>query len=482
MNELIVRQLANSSDWSAFKLGDLSEAIRSLVVLTLKGPVDPEVVDYWRGRCDSEIDFLVYSFALVDVRGAADDPAREVDELVHEWAPNPLGITSKRNLLPVYLNTYFFKYIASVELPKLHGAMTNSGLTPEQCIDFYITHLLYGGVVEENPGVFFTYEQIPGIDPGRVSALQQIRNDLVRDIGQIGTEQFASLLYDLRSPFWPSTAADAQDLTPVFKSVFLLMTYYVGSNYRRLHDAVTTLLAVDTAEFRNTFFQNLPSIIQHHGGLLPQISSEAILDEVKAVATDARKSSVSTSARVEVHGSTQGGFINPSCCPASVTNHTRFSQQTATDDDDRMGTMTPMQQRLIDLAIQARGKKSRPEALSLMDELSLNSYYNFENGKVWPQSANLRKIEEALSLTPGIMTELAGSGQDPQTVTLEVLRGERPLAPRALSGFTDEELLLELIHRFRDKQKEIGRLSALVAGSRDEGMLHHGGDESGGEQ
>lgn len=68
-----------------------------------------------------------------------------------------------------------------------------------------------------------------------------------------------------------------------------------------------------------------------------------------------------------------------------------------------------MQQRLIDLAIQARGKKSRPEALSLMDELSLNSYYNFENGKVWPQSANLRKIEEALSLTPGIMTELAGS-------------------------------------------------------------------------
>lgn len=310
MNERIARQLATSNDWSAFKLGDLSEAIRSLVILTLNGPADPEIVEYWRGRCDSEIDFLVYSFALVDVRGATDDPAREVDELVREWAPNPLGITSRRNLLPVYLNTYFFKYVASVELPKLQVAMTNPGLTPEQCIDFYITHLLYGGVVEENPGVFFTYEQIPGIDPGRVSALQQIRNALARDIGQIGTERFASLIDDMRSPFGRASAADAQDLAPVFKSVFLLMTYYVGSNYRRLHDAVTTLLAVDMAEFRNAFFQNLPSIIQHRGGLLPQISLEATLDEVKAVTTDARKSPASSSARVEVFGSTQGGFVN----------------------------------------------------------------------------------------------------------------------------------------------------------------------------
>lgn len=310
MNELIARQLATSRDWSDFVLGDLSEAVRSLVILTLDGPADSEVIDYWRGRCDAEIDFLVYSFALVDVHGAEDNPAKGIDELVRKWESKSLGITSKKNLLTVYLNTYFFKYIASVELPKLQVAMTNPGLVPEQCIDFYITHLLYAGVVEENPGVFFTYEQIPGIDPGRVLSLQKIRKDLTRDIERIGTERFASLVDDLRSPFGRVSAADEQDLTSVFKSVFLLMTYYVGSNYRRVHDAVTSLLAVDMAEFRSIYFQNLPSVIRHHGGLLPQISPEATFAEMKTGARGERKPPASTSARVEIHGSTQGGFVN----------------------------------------------------------------------------------------------------------------------------------------------------------------------------
>lgn len=279
MDEHLAGRLVSAPDWSGFRLGDLSEGLRSLALLTLAGPINDETVAYWNGRCDAEIDFLVYSFALVDLAGAHEDSSKAFDQLVREWSPLPLTLTSRRNLLPVYLNTYFFKYIASVELPRLQVALTNPGLTPDQCIDFYITYLLYSDVVEENPGQFFTYEQIPGVSPSRVAALQQVRAELASSFAQFEPDRFASVVESLRNPFGRIADDDIEKLLPVFRCIFLLMTYYVGSNYRRVHDAVTTLLSIEMADFRSAFFETLPSIIQHRGGLLPQISVEATLAE-----------------------------------------------------------------------------------------------------------------------------------------------------------------------------------------------------------
>lgn len=272
-----VVKFANSQSWSGYTVNDLREALRSLILLTLKGPADPETVAYWRGRCDAELDFLVYSLALVDVRGADDDPDKDVGHLVQEWASLPLSVTSRQNLLPVYLNTYFFKYIAAVELPKLQVASTNPQLTLQEGIDFYITHLLYTAVVEENPGTFFTYEQIPGVDAQRIAALHQVRDDLVTSLRRLGPDRLESLIGQMKTPFGRTSPADAELLVPVFRSLFLLMTYYVGSNYRRVHDAVTQLLGVDMAGFRTAFFEQLPTIIRLQGSLVPQISVEATL-------------------------------------------------------------------------------------------------------------------------------------------------------------------------------------------------------------
>lgn len=276
-------RLISDADWSGYRLGDLRAALRSLITLTLEiaGPVPDQTLDYWRGRCDPEIDFLVHSFALLDVRSAHDDPSKGVDELVRQWGTLPLSRTSKQNLLPVYLNTYFFKFIAAVELPKLQLASTSPGLTLEQCVDFYITHLLYNEFTAANPGLFVTYEQIiPRVDPGRVAALQRIRGDLVAALTRIDTARLPALISELKGPYGSVSPADAQALEPVFRSLFLLMTYYVGSDYRRVHDAVTTLLDVGMADVRNAFFESLPTIIQRRGALIPQISIEATLADL----------------------------------------------------------------------------------------------------------------------------------------------------------------------------------------------------------
>ena len=293
MNQQITMQFGRNHEWSNFRVGDLRESLRSLLVMTLEGAVDQEKIDYWRDKCDAQIDFLVYSLACAE--GASDDPSNEIDELVTQWSNRSLTLTSRVNLLPIYLSTYFFKYISSVELPKLQVALSNPQLTQIQCIDFYITQALYGAVVEENPGVFFTYEQIPGIGANRIAALRQIRADLVESLDQIGAHRLPALIDSLRDQSAEISNNDIEKLIPVFKSLFLLMTYYVGSSYRRVHDAVTTLLSVDMADFRNIFFQHLSSIIRHRGGLLPQISVEATNTEEKTYSGPSRMSATDAS-------------------------------------------------------------------------------------------------------------------------------------------------------------------------------------------
>lgn len=124
---------------------------------------------------------------------------------------------------------------------------------------------------------------------------------------------------------------------------------------------------------------------------------------------------------------------------------------------------TPMQRKITQLAEQARGKRSRPEVVPLLG-MSLGTYFNFEAGRVWPQAANLRKIEDAYGWQPGILTQLVGSDLDPAVVTLETLRegvGAAPAVSRA-AELSLEELLAELVRRMGNLQDENSELRETV--------------------
>lgn len=67
---------------------------------------------------------------------------------------------------------------------------------------------------------------------------------------------------------------NAQKVALVFKPLFLLTTFDVGNDYRRVHEAVKTCLVVATTESRSDFF-GAPAV--HHqaeGQLKPQASKE----------------------------------------------------------------------------------------------------------------------------------------------------------------------------------------------------------------
>jgi hypothetical protein len=118
---------------------------------------------------------------------------------------------------------------------------------------------------------------------------------------------------------------------------------------------------------------------------------------------------------------------------------------------------TAMQRKITQLAIQARGTRSRPEIVQILDGMSLNSYYNFENNRVWPQAGNLRKIENAYGWQSGILTELTAADIDPDTVTIETLEhglGSVRKAVSRASQLSDEELMFELMRRITTLREE----------------------------
>ncbi|NKX56408.1 hypothetical protein [Arthrobacter mobilis] len=109
------------------------------------------------------------------------------------------------------------------------------------------------------------------------------------------------------------------------------------------------------------------------------------------------------------------------------------------------------------LAVSARDRRTRPELLPLLDGMPLNSYYNFESGKVWPQSKNLRRIEKAFGWKHNILTDLVDSGIDPESLTLEYLeRGYAATEEPAQKAFelTLKDLMAELNDRVDQLTKE----------------------------
>ena len=235
------RDLVRSDDWSAHTVGELYDALLESTASTLpdaaegrRGEMAP-----WIEACRPNIEFLMYLYC--DPLGTYPEDA-PIAALLDRCRDERLSPSAKQRLFSLYLNTYLYKYIRA-EYADLEGFIeANPTLPRPQVVDHFITTLVYHGIAEANPGKFLGFEVVPGIPEGRKQAFRDMRSDILQ-------------------------ALDSGNDALLFRSVFLLMTYFAGSAHRCVHNAVTTLLGVDMGEFRELFFAQLPRIIEDEGAI-----------------------------------------------------------------------------------------------------------------------------------------------------------------------------------------------------------------------
>ncbi|MCL3836895.1 hypothetical protein [Aeromicrobium duanguangcaii] len=270
MDRANVERFIRLEDWSILTLGELRRALRDLTLLTLVEPVSAETRAYWDGRCDEKIDALLSWMMTSSDPRCVDDPTLSTAEVLDRWSQLTLTPISKARLKHVYMRAYFFGFMAAVELPHLARWVTRSGVQLEVCIDAYITTLVYNeyeSVVIER---LVTYESIPDISLQRVVQLKDIRNQMLSAIDRMDRDGFATAVADLGRPELRVLSGDPR-LGPVIESVFVLMTYFVGTDYRRVHDAVTSIVSTQMADFRQEFVADIPDFIDLRGSVEPVI-------------------------------------------------------------------------------------------------------------------------------------------------------------------------------------------------------------------
>lgn len=238
----VAESLMGLEDWSGYSVGDLYDALLEMTYSTLPDAVqvgDQDARRFWTSACKPNIDFLLYMYC--DPLGAWPEN-RPVSECVERSRGMQLGRSSGHSLLVYYFNVYFYKYI-SMEISRLNKIATvNSDMTFEMAVKHFITTLVYEGIGEEYPGTYLGYDEMAFVPAGRKQAFAAVAEDIC-------------------------AAHRSGDEVLMFRSVFYLMTYFAGSSYRRVHDAVTTLLGIDMASFRGQFYENLPRIVRDKGSV-----------------------------------------------------------------------------------------------------------------------------------------------------------------------------------------------------------------------
>ncbi|MEZ2373083.1 hypothetical protein [Arthrobacter sp. RCC_34] len=109
--------------------------------------------------------------------------------------------------------------------------------------------------------------------------------------------------------------------------------------------------------------------------------------------------------------------------------------------------------RIRALAISARGTRTR-EQLIQDSPVNMSTYADFETGKRWPRAVTLRRIEELLGWKSGVIDEAMASGIEPELLELEHMAGGKTMSstPRTLRGYSDMELLSELVRRTSERE------------------------------
>lgn len=240
---LTAMDFMKSEDWSRRTVGELHDALLESTYSTLPDAVQGRASDakrFWMVSCKPNIDYLLYMYC--DPLGTW-PMEKTIAECVNNHRLKRLNKGAKRALFVYYFNAYLYKYI-SIELGTIEQIVSSStGMTYEMAVEHFITTLLYPGIDDAHPGQYLGFERMEFIPEGRKQSLRADARDLC-------------------------VAHNSADVDGMYRTMFLLMTYYAGSVHRRVHDAMTTILGIDMVAFRGLFFENLSNIIDKKGAVM----------------------------------------------------------------------------------------------------------------------------------------------------------------------------------------------------------------------
>lgn len=244
-------EFALKDDWTGYYFRDFRIALEN-ALLTTQPAVSPGddlsqynfIIDW----CKSSTDYALYSFGGVNFP-FIDRDDWSIDDFLKEIDMYQLYKDSKRNLLTAYIFVYLYKYIKEVEIKRLQGIIErHPHFSTSLNVDFFITQMLFAETLADyssmNSGAGITYSDIVDADvpQSRKEALQEISASIVE-------------------------ALELSDERALFENIFMLMTYFVGSPYRRVHHAVVALLNIDMGTFRQFFYEHLDGVIKQKGGI-----------------------------------------------------------------------------------------------------------------------------------------------------------------------------------------------------------------------
>ena len=236
------QQFQSKSDWTGLTPKELRVALEGTIIAAAYANVPQSQHAECLAFHEDQTDFAMYAMVFTCFP-FSDNPEWSLKEALRHVENQTFEKNSKRNCFVGYLNMYFYKYIHDVELHDLQMLlMLNEGLSLNDGIDFFITKMLYPRLIEANPGMLVTYHMLSDVPESRIQSLNQISREM-------------------------QTAYQKNDQVALFKNIYFLMTNFAGTAYRAVHRAVLSLLAIDMDDFRNTFYEYLPEIIENEGAI-----------------------------------------------------------------------------------------------------------------------------------------------------------------------------------------------------------------------
>ena len=237
----IAMNFISSKDWQGKTYGDFKRGIEWLIRHEVLGECsEEEWKQYHESYYSEQLDFALYTMNIFN--HLVPDPNLTIAQANEKNSTRKMDPDARRNALIFYLNGYFYKYIAEVELPKLRGWIeANPEISIEQVVDCFISDIVFRRVAQEYPDEAIDYHQIEDVPQSRIEDLENLRSDIITDLENNDEE--------------------------LYKDIFLLMTYFAGSPYRGVHKAICVIFNADMGDFREAFFDQIPQIIENKGKL-----------------------------------------------------------------------------------------------------------------------------------------------------------------------------------------------------------------------
>lgn len=232
---------ALNNDWGGRTFRDLDQAFRYSVRMAAMGDCSESQWLRYSMCVQDEMDYALYCMSTCNWVVESDNLS--ISQVNNLNLDRVLDWRGKDNCFKGYFNTFFYKYINAVELPKLRMIIqAHQGVPLEAAVDCYLTSLVYGVELRSNPAGVADYHTAQNATIERISSLEYIRSKIVTNI-RLNNEK------------------------GLYEDIFYGMTFYAGTVYRGVHKALCSLFGIDSEEFRSLFYASLPGIIRDEGSV-----------------------------------------------------------------------------------------------------------------------------------------------------------------------------------------------------------------------